>query len=562
MIRVVVLILTAVLVIDLASAALFFRSVPLGVLALLAAAGLAVLAARLARRAAPHRATGWDIGEALEITNPDRPVRMAATLDLKVLNLGVLAIGAPGAGKTESVLLGYIDALRHAAPDWGWAVFEGKGDIDIYKKAVATGRRPDYFFSSELPGSDSINLLQGEPHDVADRLGQVLIGHTASTSFYADSQRAVLNRLVPLLLQAGAPANLRDLYVVLTVEDAGSELLRRAKDAGVDPAQIQLAAQWLGLPLAGRLKEISGMLNRLFVFVNGPYADRLNAYQPDIDLTQAVPAGKSVYFHLPLTDFARDVAVAIVEQYAVEARKRQLGGTDDIKSYPLMFDDWGAFFHPGFGPFSARCRSARMPLSFGFQSRAQLQAVSLGFADELDDTIATKIVLRVQGAATAEYATRLLGEYDTQQVSMSEFGERGGSSVGLGRRTRIEARDLRQLQPGEAYISTLLPTEGGRTVNALWRARLPLPNFAGWKDVPMPAPKIHPEGEGLGFWRRYMDSAALNRIHAEVAASLSEQGEATQVTQRQAAAAARRDLDDNPGLDLAAEPALRDALEP
>ena len=50
-----------------------------------------------------------------------------------------------------------------------------------------------------------------------------------------------------------------------------------------------------------------------------------------------------------------------------------------------------------------------MPLSFGFQSRAQLQAVSPTFADELDDTIASKFILRVQGKATADYAVSLLG---------------------------------------------------------------------------------------------------------------------------------------------------------
>jgi hypothetical protein len=183
-----------------------------------------------------------------------------------------------------------------------------------------------------------------------------------------DEQRAVLARVVPLLRQLPVATNLRDLYVTLCVEDAARELLHQAQAAGADPVSLSLARQWLSIPSKDRVKNIDGLLNRLFVFVSGPYADRLNAYQPDIDIGQVVTSGQSLYLHLPLTNFAKDVAIALVETFGVEARKRQLGGTEGLPSFPLIFDDWGAFFHPGFGPFSARCRSAQMPLNFGFQS--------------------------------------------------------------------------------------------------------------------------------------------------------------------------------------------------
>ncbi|MEQ1674695.1 MAG: hypothetical protein ABL865_06650, partial [Candidatus Nitrotoga sp.] len=230
------------------------------------------------------------------------------------------------------------------SPGCGWVYFEGKGDIDIYKKCVAMGNRPQHFFSSELPGSDTINLFAGESHDVVDRLCKVLIGETTSTSFYSDEQRAVLARVVPLLRCLPQPTNLRDLYVALSVEDAGNELLRRARLAGANVVDIELARGWFSQPIANRLKNVSGLLNRLFVFVNGQYADRLNAYQPDIDISRAVASNESIYLHLPLTSFAKDVAIAIIETFGVEARKRQLAGTENLKMYPQLFDDWGAFF--------------------------------------------------------------------------------------------------------------------------------------------------------------------------------------------------------------------------
>jgi hypothetical protein len=506
---------------------------------------------RKAKQAAP---SGWVLGSAVELTNPDRPTRIAAaSISPKILNLGMLFIGAPGSGKTESATLGYIQSLRSHSPGCGWAYFEGKGDTDIYKKCVAMGSKPDHFFSSELPGSETINIFAGEAPDVTDRLSKVLIGETTSTSFFSDEQRAVLARVIPLLRCLPVATNLRDLYVALTVQDAGNELLRRAREAGADPVDLELARGWFSQHVDQRVKNISGLLNRLFIFVNGPYADRLNAYQPDIDVSQIVSAGQSVYFHLPLTSFAKDVAISIIETFGVEARRRQLAGTEDVKMFAQLYDDWGAFFHDGFGPFSARCRSAAMPLSFGFQSRAQLNAVSHTFADELDDTIATKIVFRVQGEKTAEYAVTLLGDYETLDAGTSADGsaqrQTDATSVRYIIKPRIDPRQLRELQPGEAYVSTLAVVDS-KMKNPLWHLRLPLPDFPGWRDVPLPAGRGHIEGEGLSFWSRYMNPARLAEIHEHTQGVAKQREQARKLSNKQEQAEATKALEKNQGFAL------------
>jgi len=489
---------------------------------------------------------GWELGRALELTDADRPeVVERAYIEPGILNLGLLMIGSPGSGKTVGVL-SYIYQLRQHTPGAGWALFEGKGDTDIFRKAVAMGCAPDYFFSSELPGSHSINLMEGAANDVADRLGKILIGETSSTSFYMDEQRAVLLRVIPLLCCLPVPVNLRDLYVVLSAEDAGLELLRRAADAGADPVEMQLARSWFSQPLSTRLKNIAGLLNRLFIFVSGSRAIRLNAYQPDVRISEIVAAGKSLYLHLPLTAFSRDVAIALVEMFGVEARKRQLGGTENLISYPLSFDDWGAFFYNGFAPFSARCRSAAMPLNFGFQSRAQLDAVHPTFADELDDTIATKQIFRVMGDATSTYAIRLLGQQDTQDVGVSD-GLRTGTNLQMTQRARIEARDLKQLQPGEAYVSTLQKHSDGIS-SPIWKLRVPMPNFKGWESVVMPPSREHIEGDGLNFWDRYMNPTKLAEIHKAVQNAVADMEANNETRVRQTRVQAEQDLMMNPGL--------------
>lgn len=542
------IIMLAVATLDLIGAAYFLRSWLAAGLTVVPLVGIWWL---MPKKSAKAPAEGWNLGQALELTNPDKPERVeAAYIAPKILNLGMLFIGGPGSGKTESATLGFIKSLPTHSPGCGYAYFEGKGDIDIYKKCVAMGAKPDHFFSSELPGSETLNLLSGEAADVTDRLCKVLIGETTSTSFYSDEQRAVLALVIPLLRCLPEATNLRDLYVALSVEDAGRELMFRAKKAGANPVDLELAKAWFDQPMGDRLKNIKGLLNRLFIFVNGPAADRLNAYQPDIDVSAAIAGSKSLYLHLPLTTFAKDVAIAIIEMFGVEARKRQLAGADKQRMYPQLFDDWGAFFHAGFGPYSARCRSAGMPLSFGFQSRAQLDAVSPSFADELDDTIATKIILRVQGLATADYAVSLLGEFETFDAgtSSSTAGDKSsqGTNLRFTKQFRIEARQLRELQPGEAYVSTLAHY-GDRMRNPLWRLRLPLPDFSGWENVALPQARQHKEGVGLSFWSRYMNPAHLAAIHAEVQAALGD----TAGSRTKAAAAnqaqARKSLQENPG---------------
>ena len=192
-----------------------------------------------------------------------------------------------------------------------------------------------------------------------------------------------------------------------------------------------------------------------------------------------------------------------------------------------------------------------MPLSFGFQSRAQLEAVSPTYADELDDTIATKIIMRVQGEATADYAVRLLGHYDANDLSTSHAQNRSSDNLGVLRSYRIEPRDVRELQAGEAFVSTLSKS-ARRTVNPLWKLRFPLPDFSGWKNVPMPSAREHAAGDGLHFWNRYMNPGALAGIHAATLDAERRKQEQQCAEQETARQQARATLAANPGLTLRA----------
>ncbi|MDH5645983.1 MAG: hypothetical protein OEZ01_08245 [Candidatus Heimdallarchaeota archaeon] len=468
---------------------------------------------------------GWRIGKGTDITNPDHPVNLVVTIPTKALSLGFLGVGAPGSGKTVSLGVGYLQHLNRSIPEQGWSIIDGKGDIDYYLDLARAGVKPDYFLSSELPGSNTINLMDGEPLDVTDRCTRFLIPTTESTTFYSDEQKATLFKIIPLLKYLGPAVSLRDLYTVLTVNEAQIELLQLAKAAGVDETVLNLARSWFDLDYEDRVSLNKGLINRLYVFVAGAHTDRFNAYQPDINISECMAKGKSIFFHLPFSDFAVSTAVAIVEVFGIEAKNRQLTGPDLASGYPLLFEDYGGFFHSNFGPISSRCRSAKMPLNFTFQSMAHLQKVDSTFMDEIDDTVQSKIFFRVMGSKTAAFAVQLLGEYETRELGQSRHGDRDGMSVQHVRNERITEQNMRELNEGEAYVSTLIKDKQGNNKNPLYKVQFNQPELDPSLVISLPDTVSHNDGDGLGLWAKYMTPSKLKAIHSKINEQMA--GEAT-----------------------------------
>jgi len=453
---------------------------------------------------------GFVIGSGIDITNPDLPIKAERiVIHDSILNLGRLGIGGPDSGKSslEVYTLHYFTSAS-----LGWAYLDGKGAKDIYQKAVSIGAVPDFFFSSELPGSHTMNILGGDAFDVIERATRMWVSDSTSTSFYSDEQREALQIFIPMLCGLSVPANTRDLFIALTDDRAAKSLISLAKRDGIDPTTRRLYETYLERnDRATRLKNLKGMINRMSTFANSALADRLNDYDPDIVISDIVHNKKRVYFHLPYTTFSRDVAIAVTELFGVEARRRQQQGTTNVDMFPLSFDDWGDFFYDNFSSISARCRSAKIPLNFSFQSLAQLQQVTQQFADILDDTLATKLLFRVNGISTSQYASRTLGTYEKSLSSLSFGDHRSGLNVNLLDHFRINSNQLMSSAPGEVYISTLSPVRHDRK---LFRARIPYLSSDNWKCINWPTIERKPQSKiGLNFWHRYMGQEIVQRLN-------------------------------------------------
>lgn len=459
---------------------------------------------------------GLDLGQGVDIEDPDLPVKTRVVLEHKALELGFLAIGGPGSGKSIGalVVLQFFSQVRKI----GWVYWEGKGDKDIYQKACASGSRPDKFFSSELKGTDTTNVVSGPTEAVVEALTQTLI--TSESDYYRNAQREALRAVVPLLKAIGKPIILRDIYVALKVEEAAHYAIQLAEKSKVAPEVIEVARQFFEKDAAARANDINGLLTKMSLFVTGDIAERLNDYTPSLDLVEAAANGLKVYMHLPYSALSKDIAIMFTEQIGVIAKHRQLYDDERI-TWPQLFDDWGAFFYPNIGPITARCRSAKMPASYLFQSKGQTDGVDKAgiFTTEVTDNIGGFISFRINGQGTATWVAEQFGTYESKELSATDNSSYAGQNISTQEKPRIRGDVLKGLNAGEAYISCLISGEGGRSQNKRYRARFPMPDMTGAKDITWPEfpPRTrNVSTEGLNLWHDFMDKDRLAQLKKQV----------------------------------------------
>lgn len=466
-------------------------------------------------------AVGWEIGEGIDIDNPDQPRKVPVVLEDNALNLGMLAIGGPMSGKTVMAIgfLHYLDQHRQG----GWAYWEGKGDREIYQQACACGARPDKFFSTELPYSDTVNIFAGPTENVIDRLTRTLISD--ESEYYGNAQRAAIRKVVPLLKALDTPVSLQDLYVTLILPEASLYVMNMARKKNVSTAIIESARLFFGIEEEDRLNQINGLLNRMDIFVTGEIASRINAYAPTLDLSKAAAEGQKVYLHMPYGRLTKDIATMLTEEIGVIATNRQLYETNRVP-WPQVFDDWGAFFYDNFGPITARCRSAKMPISFLFQSRGQTDRVDGNriFTTEITDNIGSLVILRINGHDTAEWAAKQFGTYDTTELSHSQNTVYEGNNLTTMRVPRLDGGILKDMNAGEAFINCLVTGEGGAVSNKRYKARFPLPDFSGAEDIDWPVIEVENNNiqPGLHLWRDFMDKDRLQALKKRVVSQSEE----------------------------------------
>lgn len=495
----------------------------------------------------------WQMGKATDLKDPKKPITFNMALQVKVLSLGVLGLGSPGAGKTVSLAVGLMAFISRELPrrraeaeikkelkkkfkkdmpvdpalldnvkNDGFLYAEGKGDKEIYQELVAAGVTPNFFFSTELASSDTMNLFDGDAATVLE-IWQTILVPKDTDPYYGPAQERALSVLINLVKdlsdKANLPCSLKDIYVLLNVEDAGPYIMQLAQAHKVNPDILGEADSYLKEPYDDRRQKVEGLINRLSPYCTGLLSDRINCYNPTINLSDIVRNNQSIYFHLPISKKAKDVSYAFCERLQAISRERQNYKTS-THIWHCIFDDWGGLFYDNFTTATARFRAAGLPVSFFFQSKGQMDEVASTFADIMDDTVATKIFLRMLGQKSCEWASRSMGTYEAYKYTISDREQEGldGSSLGLAAEPRVLPQDFRDLSDGECYCATNLKASKGKAKSLYTKFRFPLAEkiIDDVSSIDWPTPVLNPPKDGLGLWEKFVSQNTIQSADSTI----------------------------------------------
>ena len=311
-------------------------------------------------------------------------------------------LGQPGEGKT---MLGEFLAAQQIMAGGGLLWLSAYPDPDcirFLRNALARAGRPDDLLVVN-PGKPSESntynpVLFGDPDEVADRIMSLLPAseNNPGADFYRQSAKQALTTLVGAIQKTGKPYNALDLVLFLMdgkqMLDLCDLLEYKAANAwGEEKKGIEQASQDLNGFLdqymivsedgaktldMKRIKEtFGGIAGRLYAFGSGGFGSVTGAYQPDVDMFEAIRAGKVVCIQPPSMgkmELALGFCKLVVSDYCSAISRIQELPEEKRPSIPFLsfFDEASVYASPGFSLMFENLRAARVPMVSTFQTSA------------------------------------------------------------------------------------------------------------------------------------------------------------------------------------------------
>jgi hypothetical protein len=304
----------------------------------------------------------------------------------------VQVIGAPGSGKTESILQPlWFQHVRRNAPT---IVLDGKGsrqNIDKFftiASSLAQGHDIVYFNPSDPERSATYNPLQrGSVTEIKNRL----IG-SLNWRLYAASNRDRLDHYVSLILRAiretKSPLTLNELFQYFRSKNhAQKQLAKIRKNSSIHDDFAALVEHY-----AAFQAETAFFSVLLREICQSEYGWLLDSETPELDVLDVYNNKKDCYFSLPMT--SEDNAVAYLGQLILgdlTATFHLLGTSrnGDAGDGLLVVDDAAKFINPNFIELLRVSREIGVCVCYTNQSLAELSNpdlhLSKAFVDQLAD---------------------------------------------------------------------------------------------------------------------------------------------------------------------------------
>ena len=314
-------------------------------------------------------------------------------------------IGATGSGKTESVVLNFLQ--QDVSRGLGAIILDAKGD-DSFLQSLKTFVPESKIKVFDLSSSESLTydpLEAGNSMEAAQRLFASLVW---SEEYYKSKASAALQRVFQSFSERNKRnPTLRDLAEIF--ESAVS-----FSNAVYSPSyELKLAEK--------DFPELSGLRDQINTLCTGHLRNTLSPeHKSDICLEDAAN-GKVLYFRLQSLlspQLVSTLGRLLINHlnFLAGTAHRTKGEAKRGKLIPTYLDEFASFACPEFADLISKARSANLALHFSHQSIGDLVELP-GFLNRITDNSATKIVLRVNDPDTAEFFSRSFGTKLYQKIT-------------------------------------------------------------------------------------------------------------------------------------------------
>jgi hypothetical protein len=441
----------------------------LGSLNLLEMQAWARLRPRLRGILPPYPAEGTEtqlvLGEAHEQDGRRSDAPWWFTLPEGGMYMGVVVVGATGAGKTHSALGPYLRQLirlhrKDPARCLGGLVIDAKGNMaaDVERLCVEAGRGED-FYRISMP-SARMNILNRPDLSAAALAGHIgtvlenVEGASSADPFWDSAARELATQALRLIrLSRRRAPTMADLYRVSASNKAFKQELASCRAAlqevtDAELAELESLEYWQEYSLKPRDgKTQASIVATLSRFTS--LFDELGVRQcfcatgadetfPGFDTL--IEAGKIVVLSLPQT-LLKHVSVIVATMTKLNfqdavLRRLALAETTNAELGRGVFfvaDEYDQYVSRSDPTFLSKCREARACNVIAVQSHAMLEKrlPGRGEVDALLANLRTKIYLAVADNGTAEAAAKLAGrrEQPKQVRAVTESSKHASFSL-------------------------------------------------------------------------------------------------------------------------------------
>ncbi|MFZ2619946.1 MAG: type IV secretory system conjugative DNA transfer family protein [Alphaproteobacteria bacterium] len=380
--------------------------------------------------------------------NPDH--RKELWLNSNLMTRHCLGIGATGAGKSNFLNL----ILKQQMMRGGGVIhIDGKNSKEAIMEFLNLARIHDRWQDVRIINIDSPALsntynplLRGDADELTARI-MGLVPESGGDAFFRSQAQTGLRSIAGVMREMGLPINFQDLMVTMRSESALRWLVQNGPQG--TPAHTQYKQFFEGLMEVDRRTGVKIVNERKLQFAFGDLTGKLdtynagnsskvlNAYNPEVDLYEAMQENLLVYVALPMlnkNEAAINFAKLFISDMRTAIGKIQ---NDEVKPSPtflVLMDEFSSYAMPSLAAVFEQARSANVCLFPFIQTISSLQdkerGLSEDFASKIFGNTWNKIVFMTKDPDSCVKLSEAIGEHKAQNISET-MGEKVGFASGL-----------------------------------------------------------------------------------------------------------------------------------